>query len=253
MKKFKFNSTLNIMLGVVLLLVLVSFIGVKFYSFSNENIVINIDDKNGNYFVSTEDVEKIIEDLKVKHPTSNRLKSIDLKTIENALKSIDFVLDAQVSRDLKGNIIIDIEQHKPIARIMTDNGEGAYINESNQLLDLSDNYAARVMLVTGSGADSLMSNEFLNSYYGKKICKFIKHLNYDEFWKAQVAQLDFDEELEIKLYPQVGIQVFEFGSAENYEAKLNKMEIFYNEIVPKKGWGEYKLVKLQYNGQIVCR
>ncbi len=195
---------------------------------------------------------EIIEEIKREHPTTAQLHKIGLREIEERLRSIDFVLDAQVSRDLKGNLIVEIEQDQPIARLIGSNGDGGYISDDLDILGLSDSYSARVLLLTGPGADSLFSKQFIESEEGQEVCRFIQHINRDPFWKAQIAQLDFDEDLDMVLYAQVGKERFEFGQAKGFEEKLKKMKIFYEEIVPKKGWGHYRVVKLQYEGQIVC-
>jgi len=235
-----------------LLLILVSFVAVDFRGRQKEEVFINIDEKDGNFFVVREDVLDIIDEIKRDHPTTARLHKIGLRPIEEKLRSIDFVLDAQVSRDLKGNLIVEIEQDQPIARILASDGGGAYISEDLDLLGLSDSYSARVLLLSGAGSDSLLSKPFINSTKGQEICRFVKYINRHPFWKAQIAQLDFDENLDMVVYTQVGKEKFQFGQAKNFEDKLEKMKLFYDEIVPKKGWGHYKVVKLQYKDQIVC-
>jgi cell division protein FtsQ len=253
MKFFKKLSTINIIMIATLLLITAGYVFYRLPMMGNENIIINVDDKSGNFFVSQEDVEEIIDSLKIENPNTNRISNIGLKTIEAALRQQDFILDAQVSRDLKGNIIIDIQQEKPIARLMGNSGKGAYINKDFEVIDLSDNFSARVMIISGAGADTLMNAGFLKSEVGQKFGEFIEFIRQDEFWEPQVAMMEIDKDFEIEIYPQIGQHKFEFGQIKNYKKKFNKMKLFYDEIIPKKGWGEYRLVKVQYNGQIVCR
>ncbi len=253
MKFFKKLSTVNIIMIVSLLLITAGYVFYRLPMFGDEQIIINVDDKSGNYFVSEEDVQEIIDSLKFKNPNTSRIANIGLKVIESALKQQDFILDAQVSRDLKGNIIIDIKQEQPIARLMGNSGKGGYINKDKDLLDLSDNFSARVMVITGAGADSLMRPGFLVSDTGRAFTEFLDYVREDEFWAPQVAMLELDKDFEVEIYPQIGQHKFEFGHFSNYQNKFKKMRLFYDEIIPKKGWGEYRLVKVQYKGQIVCR
>ena len=37
----------------------------------------------------------------------------------------------------------------------------------------------------------------------------------DEFWRAQIAQLDIDNKVRVNMFPQVGGQLIEFGKPEN--------------------------------------
>ena len=36
------------------------------------------------------------------------------------------------------------------------------------------------------------------------------------------------------------------------EEKFNKLEIFYSEGLNYVGWNKYSIIKLDYNGQVVC-
>ncbi len=252
-KWFKLKSTLNILFLVALVLTVVGIVGVPLHRKNLENYVISIDEKGGNHFVSEEDVVGIVEQLKMANPNGNSLGGIDLKIIEDSLRAIDFVLDAQVSRDLKGNMVIDIRQDSPVARLLPESGEGVYISKDLDILGLSSNHAARVLLVSGSGADSLARPDFFQTEEGRQISELVSFINEDDFYRAQIAQLAIDKHFNIKVYPQVGQQVFEIGKAAGFQSKFKKMQVFYNEIIPKKGWAAYNLVKLQYKGQIVCR
>jgi cell division protein FtsQ len=74
----------------------------------------------------------------------------------------------------------------------------------------------------------------------------------DDFWRAQIAQLDIDRKSRINLFPQVGGQTIEFGKPENLEVKFKKLRIFYKEILPRQGWNTYERVNLEYEGQIIA-
>jgi cell division protein FtsQ len=54
------------------------------------------------------------------------------------------------------------------------------------------------------------------------------------------------------MYQQVGKQVIEFGEAKDIEEKFKKINLFYEEILPAKGWNTYSRVNVKYKGQIVC-
>jgi cell division protein FtsQ len=64
--------------------------------------------------------------------------------------------------------------------------------------------------------------------------------------------LEIDKNGDIKMYQQVGNQVIEFGDAEDIEEKFNKISLFYEEIIPSKGWNAYSRVNVKYKDQIIC-
>jgi len=252
-KGIKSISTITALFAVALVLTVVGIIGVPLHMPDNDHYIIRIDSESGNHFVSEQDVANIIEGLKFEERETNKLSNIELRKIESALKQIDFVQEAQVSRDLKGNLIIEIKQDSPVARVFPDKGKGAYIGSDFNLIGLSESYAARVLLITGSGADTLLTEGFFESELGQEMGELIQFIDQEDFWKAQIVQLDIDENLNIALYPQVGKQVFEIGKVTGFQEKFEKVRIFYDEIVPKRGWGTYSVVKVQFDGQIVCR
>ena len=81
--------------------------------------------------------------------------------------------------------------------------------------------------------------------------ELINKIRNDEFWSAQLAQLDIDQKGRITMFPQVGDERIEFGKPDNADIKFKKLMIFYKEILPRTGWNKYNRVNLEYEGQIV--
>jgi len=98
----------------------------------------------------------------------------------------------------------------------------------------------------------LKQSNLNTSEEGKQLITLINTIREDEFWNAQVAQLDIDSKMRITLYPQVGDERIEFGRPDNVDTKLKKLMIFYKEILPRMGWSKYDRVNLEYEGQIVA-
>ena len=60
----------------------------------------------------------------------------------------------------------------------------------------------------------LLENGDLNkTEEGKQIFEMINFINEEKFWKAQVAQMDIDNDGRISIYPQITGQKVEFGKA----------------------------------------
>ena len=162
-------------------------------------------------------------------------------------------MDAELFGDLKGNLIVNVELRRPIARIVQADSPDAYIAEDGIIMPVSEKYSSRVVLISGNFVKRLLESEDLSkSKEGKQIMELIGFINEDSFWKAQVAQLDINSEGKITLYPQVTGQRVEFGLAENIETKFKKLMIFYKEILPQRGWTNYERVNLEYDKQIIA-
>jgi cell division protein FtsQ len=85
----------------------------------------------------------------------------------------------------------------------------------------------------------------------RQILDLINEIRANQFWNAQIAQLDIDNKTRVTLYPQVGDERIEFGKPDDLEIKFKKLMIFYKEILPRTGWNKYNRVNLEYEGQIV--
>jgi len=258
MKLLNVKSGLTVFLAIIVLVVTVSFVTNEYMATNPmDKITINLDE-SGNLFVSEdgirEEILKVVEASftgeEGKKPTKN---SIDLNQLEQDLLRYSFVKEAQASWDLKGNLVIDVLQDEPVARVLATKGQGAYISRENHLLPLSKDFSARVMLITGAGADSLLSETFLRGPKGTQITNLLNHINRDAFLAKQITQVEISKWMGVTLHPQIGRHRIDFGKAENFEEKFEKLDIFYKRIVPKAGWKKYRKVSLQYEGQIVCK
>ncbi len=217
-----------------------------------KDIVIELDNLHQNHFLDEADIMKLVEGSG-QSIKGTGIDLIDLKSIEGKLKFDKHILDAELFGDLKGNLIVNVELRRPIARIVQADSPDAYIAEDGIIMPVSEKYSSRVVLISGNFVKRLLESEDLSkSKEGKQIMELIGFINEDSFWKAQVAQLDINSEGKITLYPQVTGQRVEFGLAENIETKFKKLMIFYKEILPQRGWTNYERVNLEYDKQIIA-
>ncbi len=217
-----------------------------------KDIIIELDNLNENHFLDEADVMKLVDN------SGQAIKGIgidriNLKEIEAKLRFDKHILDAQLFGDLKGNLIVNVELRRPIARIVQHDAPDAYIAEDGVIMPVSEKYTSRVMLLSGPFVKKLLESQDLRKKEeGKQILEMIEFINEDKFWKAQIAQMDINEEGKISIYPQVTGQRIEFGTAENIETKFKKLMIFYKEILPQRGWTKYERVNLEYEGQVIA-
>jgi len=214
------------------------------------NVIIHISNQYDNYFIDNEDILSIISRDGNLSLVGNYVENLNLRTLESSLEGEKFIRDAQVYKDLKGNIVVTAEQRRPIARVVRPDAPDAYLDEEGTILPISEKFTSRVMLLTGEYADHLIEEGVSGGNQG--YMDLVMKVNSDPFWKAQIAQLDIDASGEINIYSQVSKQVVEFGLPEDIDVKFKKLEIFYKDILPFKGWNKYKRVNLTYLNQIVC-
>lgn len=245
----KYRSIALAVLITVLVFTILGFAEVKQASLKVTDITITIDDQYENYFIAESDVLQILnEDQVLKGADYQNLK---LKELESRLEENRFVQDAEIYRDLKGGLSVNIQQNRPIARIIRSNGPDAYINFDGSILPVSDRFTARLPLISGGITDELI-DKGLEGEESEQLLSMLEFIMNDEFWKAQVAQLDIDKDWDIEIYPQVTKQLIEFGQPDDLERKFRNLEIFYKRILPQKGWNSYSRVSVKYENQIIC-
>lgn len=245
----KYAVLLSIGAGIVLMMGFVS--GEQAYK-TVRDIFVHVDYRHDNYFVGKSDVLNLITMNGSDAVIGQYVDNISLKELEVRIKSHNFVEDAQVYKDHKGNLTVNVTQCKPIARIVDQKGPNAYIGENGQSLPSSAKFTARVMLIDGPYAEKLKDADFLTSAKGKAYFDLIRYISGDRFWKAQIAQMTIGGNGEIVFYTQIGDQKIEFGTPDDMEEKFRKLKVFYKRVYPFKGYNYYKRVSLKFKNQIVC-
>ncbi|SIS80657.1 cell division protein FtsQ/DivIB [Belliella pelovolcani] len=203
------------------------------------------------YFVDEKD---LLQRLETEFPllkTGVLVSEVNLNQLEKKVESHPFVKNAEVFSDLKGNIWVEIDQHKPMARIVRPMAADGYISTEGVILPTSPKYTTRVLTLEGSYAERLLQEQKLGVEH-QGLMDLIRFIEKDEFWKAQITGLELNRKNDIRMYQQVGKQVIEFGAAEQIEEKFKKIALFYNEILPAKGWNTYSRVNVKYKDQIIC-
>jgi cell division protein FtsQ len=233
----------NILVWVLLfgyLIVVFSFVNEKSGRLVYSGIRVKVVDSLERAFVRDADVIKII------HKKYPKMKGTDLSQInkeflEESIDKIPFVKNSEVFNSLSGELIVEIEQRKPIVRILSRNGY--YIDAEGQKMPLSPNFTSRVLVVSGAVNDELIKEELF---------ELVKFIINDEFWKFQINQIYIDRNKEYILIPRVGDQKIELGSIDNYQRKFEKLKVLYTKGFSKKGWNIYKNINLKFKDQIVC-
>jgi cell division protein FtsQ len=240
------------------LIVPVAGIGMTERHLSNQrckNLVINIEADSGARFLNQTDIQMLLTENGGDPLMGSRLDEVRLSDLENRVKRNKLIKKCQVFRDLKGNIVVEVEQEKPLARWIRTSGNGEwhntsgyYISDEGVFFPLSDSYTARALLVSGSFFTKAKN---LKTEQGESLMELIRFLNRDPFWSAQIASLDADKDGEVHVRTVLGDQVVELGTADDYEAKLGKLKLFYDRVL-SEDWGRFSRISVKFQDQIVC-
>ncbi len=215
-----------------------------------QGIDIHIEKVDGKSFTTPEEIREMM------NGTSGELalpvSRWDMSQMEKRIEAHPFIKDAQLFRDVRDNVIVKVIQSRPIGRIFHRSGPDQYIDTDGFLLPTHRSQTARVVLVEFQRPLHWQS-KITETAYGRELFEFIRHIEQDEFWSSQIAHILVKSDGHLELTPQVTRQKIFFGLPEEKGEKLEKLKIFYEQILPAKGWNYYESVNLTYKDQIVCR
>lgn len=253
----KSKETIWRIIGIIgsclILLSMISFIDKREVGYKVDDIEVKIENTYENFFIDEDDVMSLIIEHKGDTMLGDAMGRVNLKEIEARIEKHSFIKDAQVFRDLTGHLVVKAIQNKPIARIVAGNGKNAYLGEDGDILPTSTKYTARVVVLSGNYMNQLTERRNVSeNEYDQQLFDLINFINEDKFWSMQIAQVDVNSKGKIVMIPQVGGQRLEFGRADDIEHKFKRLEIFFKEIMPTKGWNTYSRVNVEYKDQIIC-
>ena len=217
-----------------------------------QSIVVNIANEFDNYFISERGVTALLTNGGKEPVIGTVPEGPRLRELEGRLKAHPFVRDAQVYRDLAGNLHADIRQNRPIARLVhADDRLDTYVDAEGKRLPLSPLYTARVATVSRAGGGAL-PNRFFQDSTGQGYLDFLRYVDEHPFWRAQVAEVFVEPGGKLSFTQQVGDQRVEFGPPEDISGKFAKLMVFYRQIPSVLGWDTYHRVNVEYQNQIIC-
>ena len=224
-----------------------------------KNIEITIVDSSDYHFVTKRDIQNTI--LKNNGNIIGKpLKEIRMDEIENTMSGYRELKTAEVFMSIDGTLHIVGDQRTPIMRVMPNNGGDYYVDDEGVVIRRRNLYTPRLHIIGGNvnisqamlNGVSVLDTSIRNSIL-KDIYYLVNYIRKDDFWSAQIDQIFVNGNNEIDLIPRVGSHTIHLGSTENYEGKLNNLEVFYDKVLPEVGWNKYSTINLAFKDQIVCK
>ncbi len=237
--------------SIITMLVLISLAGYKNVARQVANVQVEINDQHGDFFTDQLEVIDLINDKGGDYVLGLQVGNLDLDVLESRVEKHPFIKDAQVYKDIEGNLMIRVEQARPIARVLKKNASDHYIDENGRLLPTITKHTSRVLILELEHAFSWEKN-IQETDYGKELLELLRFINNDEFWKAQIAGIIVKSDGELTLLPQVTKQNIDFGMPTEYMEKFRKLRLFYTEVLPNKGWNTYERVNVKFENQLIC-
>jgi cell division protein FtsQ len=244
--RFKRSIVITFWITIVFLVIVIIEATINYRSVAG--IHINLSNQQDNYFLDTLEIKRLLTDNGKDKVQGSIFRQVSIRTLENRVKSNLFVNKCQIARNLNGDIFVEVDLSKPIARFVREEKPDFYTDSTGKIMPVVEKFTARTLLITREKNKNLP--DFAKK--DKNLLKLLNYIHQNAFLKAQITQIDIDKKGNLMLYMQVGNQVFEFGRCVDVVEKLKKIKIFYQEILPLKGWMAYKKVNIKFKNQIIC-
>ncbi len=207
---------------------------------------------SNNFFVDKNDILVAINQYVEGSPVGQAVNLLNLKDLESDLEKNIWVKNAQLFVDNNAVLQVIVTEREPVARIFTSSGTTFYIDSSNTMLPLSEKYSARLPVFTNFPSDKGVLTK-ADSLLIKDIATISNVIQKNPFWMAMIEQVDITPQRTFALVPKIGNSVISFGDATNAAEKLDRLLLFYKQILVKCGWDYYSSVSVQYANQVVAK
>ena len=213
---------------------------------------ITIKGVSNNFFVDKADILETITAICGGKPAGKPTGLFNLEAIEKVLQNNIWVKTAQLFFDNNERLQVNVLEREPVARVFTTKGSTFYIDSSIAMLPLSDKFSARLPVFTNFPSDKRVLLKADSSLL-RGMLAISMAIQKDSFDMAMIDQVDITPQRTFEMVPKFGNTIIVFGDEKNAEEKLNKLRLFYREVIVKTGWNKYSEINVQYSNQVVAK
>ena len=216
----------------------------SFASIRNENRKISkIDVKiidNDTPFLLPQMVNKLLIEKNQDSKTITK-EGLDLKKLENSINQHELIQKADVFVSVDGVLKAVVKQKTPLGRVVSESGS-FYIDYEGNRMPLSDNYTARVPLISGE----------INGIKREKLSQILRMIYEDEFLKKNIISVKVLSSGSLVLENRNYDFDIDFGRIINIERKFKNYKAFFQKAVSDSTLNKYKKINLKFTQQVVC-
>ncbi|MDI9358183.1 MAG: hypothetical protein QM528_04500 [Phycisphaerales bacterium] len=206
--------------------------------------------KNGTKIVDERNIFKLIHTKQKLE--GNLLDSIKLGDINvQIMKAYPWVYKVNTFFKRRGVLEAVIYPREVYAKVLATDGTIGYVDSTFFVLPTLPNVFFEIPLINNV---RIAPNHFMSMQpVTKQNCKLLlAAIEQNDFWRAQITQIEVDTNNEFVLYPLLGNHKIIFGDVSNIDDKLNRLYSFYDKVLPRVGINYYRVINLSFNHQIVA-
>lgn len=191
-------------------------------------------------FLKSETVNKLLIENKSDASTIRKVE-LDLNKIEKSLDSQELIEKSNVFVSIDGVLKAVVKQKTPVARIY-DGESSFYIDYEGNKMPLSDNFTARVPIVSGA----------INKENNEDLAALFRTIYDDAFLKKNIIAIQIMPNGSLKLFNRNYNYFIDFGRTMNVDKKFRNYKAFFQKAVLDSSLYKYNKIDLRFTEQVVC-
>lgn len=238
MKKFNWINVK--LIGMFALLIfLFSFTSKRNEERKLKKVIVEFVDENSP-FITEESVNKLLieNNSSVKNIQKDK---VDLNNLEQNLNNHNMIQKCEVFVTVDGILKAIVKQKTPVARVFGENGS-FYVDYEGHKMPLSDNFTARVPIVSGA----------INKKNSEDLTKVFRYIYEDDFLQKNIIGVEILPDGSLKMMNRNFNYVIDFGKTINVDKKFKNYKAFFQKAVQDSLINNYKTVNLKFTQQVVC-
>jgi cell division protein FtsQ len=191
-------------------------------------------------FVKRETVNKLLIENK-ENASSIGKDKLALNNLERRLNSNEMIEKSDVFVSIDGVLKAVVKQKTPVARVL-DRNDSFYVDYEGGIMPLSDNFTARVPLVSG----------VINRKNSEEYAQLFRVIYDDDFLKKNIIAVQIMPNGRLKMLNRNYDYEIDFGNVAHMEQKFRDYKAFFQKAVLDSTLYKYKKIDLRFTRQVVC-
>lgn len=171
-----------------------------------------------------------------------RISAVNTDKIRRYLSSLKNFEDVEVMITSDGMLRISVEPMVPVMRVFYA-GKSYYVNKDGKQILSDADFFTDVPVVSGN---------FSLKFKPVDILPMVRFVAGDNLMDNLVAMIHANDKDNIILVPRITGHVINFGDTTRLDEKRDALKLFYNKVMPYRGWEYYDTVSVKFRGQVVA-
>jgi cell division protein FtsQ len=220
-----------------------------------EGVVITIADSTKHRFVTEDDIMNALRATGIR-VTGEKVSDIPLTKLEAKVKSFKELKVAEVYMSEDRTLHVYADQREPVVATY---GGDFFIDSEGVIMRRHNLYTPNLHILEIDmvfNPDQMTGTSIYDSEKTENLVRAFELVNYirsHSLWNEMIDQLSMTRDGRVTLVPHVGNHTVKLGRTDDYEEKLDNLLVFYRQAMPVAGWDRYRVVSVEYKGQVVCQ